>query len=334
MATDMSQALFAALQAGAKVAAGGRVNHARGLLVEGHFRATATAPQFCMAAVFGGEDLRVLARFSSSGANPHIDQRSPAGEPRGLALRIGNKAAMVLVGHSLEGFPASDPEAFLAFLNAVNQRERAPAMLAAQMAGCPAVAHFEELRAGAVTSSFSALDYLMLHAYRLIATDGHARIGRLSVRATKPYVARAPPDGPDYLDKRLRGELSKGSVVFALLFTPVPEGEDPSDITRGWDPATPSFALGHIWLERLLPQQASQRRTVFDPALLPAGMGFAGDPMLHARLQAYRLAAARRLGGVRGRGAGLPAVAFPLALGASWPLRDIAGPRQWQPSEV
>ena len=120
MATDMSQALFAALRAGAKVATGGRVNHARGLLVEGHFRATATAPQFCMAAVFGGEDQRVVARFSSSGANPHIDQRSPAGEPRGLALRIGNKAGMVLIGHSLEGFPASDPEAFLAFLNAVN----------------------------------------------------------------------------------------------------------------------------------------------------------------------------------------------------------------------
>ena len=295
MATDMSQALFAALHAGAKVAAGGRVNHARGLLAEGHFRATPTAPQFCMAAVFGGEDLRVLARFSSSGANPHIDQRNPAGEPRGLALRIGNKAAMVLVGHSLDGFPAGDPEAFLAFLNAVNQRERAPAMLAAQMAGCPAVAHFEELRAGAMTSSFSALDYHMLHAYRLIAPDGHARIGRLSVRATKPYLARAPPDGPDYLDKRMRGELSKGSVVFALLFTPVPEGEDPTDITRSWDPAAPSFALGHIWLERLL-QQATQRKVAFDPALLPAGIGFAGDPMLHARLGAYRLAAARRLG--------------------------------------
>ena len=295
MATDMSQALFAALHAGAKVAAGGRVNHARGLLVEGHFRATSTAPQFCMAAVFGGEDQRVLARFSSSGANPHIDQRGPAGEPRGLALRIGNKAAMVLVGHSLDGFPAGDPEAFLAFLNALNQRDRSPAMLAAQMAGCPAVAHFEELRAGAVTSSFSALDYHMLHAYRLIATDGHARIGRLSVRATKPYVARTPPDGPDYLDKRMRGELSKGNVVFALLFTPVPEGEDPTDITRSWDPAAPSFALGHIWLERLLPHQTSQRKVAFDPALLPAGIGFSGDPMLHARLRAYRLAAVRRL---------------------------------------
>lgn len=296
MATDLSQALVGALQTGAKIAGGGRVNHSRGLLVEGHFRATSTASRFCMAAVFGGEDLRVLARFSSSGGNPHIDQRSPAAEPRGLALRIGNKAAMVLVGHSLEGFPASNPEAFLAFLNAVNQRERSPALLAAQMASSPAVARFEALRAGAVSSSFSALDYHMLHAYRLIAPDGHARIGRLSVRATRPYVARTPPEGTDYLDRRMRGELSKRKVVFVLLFTPVPEGEDPADITRAWDPAAPSFALGHIWLERLHPHQASQRKLAFDPALLPAGMGFAGDPMLHTRLQAYRLAAARRVG--------------------------------------
>lgn len=295
MATDMSQALVSALQTGAKVAARGRVNHARGLLVEGHFRATTTAAQFCMAAVFGGDELRVLARFSSSGGNPHIDQRSPAAEPRGLALRIGNKSAMVLVGHSLEGFPASNPEDFLAFLSALNQRERAPAALAAQMAKNPAVAHFETMRAGASSSSFSALDYHMLHAYRLIAPDGHARIGRLSVRATHPYAARASPEGPDYLDRRMRGELSKGKVMFVLLFTPVPDGEDATDITRSWDPASPSFALGHIWLDRLLPQQVSQRKLAFDPALLPAGIGFAGDPMLHARLRAYRLAAVRRL---------------------------------------
>lgn len=296
MATDMSQALVGALQTGAKIAGGGRVNHARGLLVEGHFRATSTAPQFCMAAVFGGEDVRVLARFSSSSGNPHIDQRSPAAEPRGLALRIGNKAAMVLVGHSLEGFPASEPEAFLAFLNAANQRERSPTLWAAHLAGNPAAARFEALRAAAVSSSFSALDYHMLHAYRLIAPDGHARIGRLSVHPTRPYVVRAAPEGADYLDRRMRGELAKGHVVFVLLFTPVPEGEDSTDITRAWDPAAPSFALGHIWLERLLPHQSSQRKLAFDPALLPAGIGFAGDPMLHARLRAYRLAAARRLG--------------------------------------
>ncbi|WP_269790625.1 catalase [Stenotrophomonas sp. Iso1] len=293
MNTDMASALFDALRALARVGGGVRVNHARGILVEGHFRATRTAMRFCLAGIFDGAEQRVSARFSSSGADPHIDQRSPLAEPRGLALRIGNNAALTLVGHSIEGFPAADPERFLAMLIAMNANRPVNVGATTGRDDCPISARFEALRQQPA-SSFTTLDYHMLHPYRLIAADGHVRVGRLSIRAPRSEAGTTTRDGPDCLDKRLRSELSKGPVVLALQFTPVTGGVDPTDLSVAWDPLLPSVTLGHLWLERVALRQGVQRRLVFDPALLPEGIAFAGDPMLYVRLRAYRLAALQR----------------------------------------
>ena len=292
MVTGQANLLLGALQGNKRPAPGARLNHARGLLVEGHFQATALAAQYSMAGVLGGLEQPVLARLSSSGADPQIDQRSPAAEPRGLALRIGARAAMVLVGHSLEGYPARTPDEFLAFLRAM----AAPHPLLQALP--EAAQRFEYLRQAARSASFSALDYHFLHPYRLTASDGHTRIGRLVLRTLKPHPQLGLPPTADYLDRRLRAELARERVGFALVFTQAPANLDPADISVAWDPALPSVALGHLWLERVARQQAAQRKRVFDPGLLPTGIAFAGDPMLRPRLEAYRLAAAQRVGQV------------------------------------
>lgn len=292
MNNGQSQVLLGALQGAGRPAPGTRLNHARGLLVEGRFRATPLAARYSMAAVLGGLDQPVLARFSSSGADPQIDQRSQAAEPRGLAVRIGARAAMVLVGHSLEGYPASTPQDFLTYLRAMTAPH--PVLKSLPVAA----QRFEYLRQSARSPSFSALNYHFLHPYRLTAIDGHTRIGRLVLRAAKSPPLLGTPTTPDYLDRRMRAELARESTVFALVFTEAPSNLDPADISLQWDPTLPSVALGHLWLDHVARQQAAQRKRVFDPGLLPTGVAFAGDPMLRARLEAYRRAAAQRVGQV------------------------------------
>lgn len=296
MTTEMAQALIDALQAAGQVGVGERLNHARGIVLDGRFRATDIASEFCLAEMFAGAEQRVLARFSSSGADPHIDQRSPHAEPRGLALRIGNHAPMVLVGHAVEGFPAADPVQFLAVLRALGAGAQPAAELLANAAKCPAWVRFEGMRQRQA-DSFSGLDYHMLHPYQLVGEGGQVHVGRLSVRATRRRQGGEAFEGPDCLDRRLCDELAHGSVVFALRFTPVAGGADLADLSAPWDPALPSVILGHVWLEQLAAEQDAQRQRRFDPALLPEGVDFAGDPMIEVRLQAYRLAAQRRLGG-------------------------------------
>lgn len=298
MTTEMARALIDALQAAGQVGAGGRLNHARGIVLDGRFRATRRAAALCRAAVFSGNEQRVVARFSSAGADPEIDQRSPQAEPRGLALHIGNQAPMVLVGHAIEGFPATDPARFLAVLKALEVATRSGVAPRVDVVRCPAWAGFEDMRQHQATS-FSGLDYHLLHPYRLVGNGGQVRVGRLGVRATRHWHGGEAFEGPDCLDRRLCAELRQGPVVFALHFTPVPEGVDASDLSVAWDPALPSLVLGHVWLERQAAEQDARRQWVFDPGMLPPGMEFAGDPMIQARLLAYRLAAQRRLGAER-----------------------------------
>lgn len=294
---DVALRLVDALYAGTPAPAGCRVNHARGLLVEGRFSPSGNARELTRAATFAGPDQRVLARFSSSTSDPDIAQDDRHANPRGLAVRIGSTPGLVLVGHSVEAFPARDPAEFLAFLEALNGAAEHPEQLDRHVREHGAARRFEAVRAGA-PASFAAIRYHMLHPYRLTAEDGRSSVGRLSVVGGPDRADRAQaPAGSDYLDRELRSRLAHGPVELLLVFQPAPDSDAVTDVSASWSDLGGVKVLGRVLIERIKPDQAAQRTAVFDPAMLPDGVAFAGDPMIEARVAAYRLAARRRLGG-------------------------------------
>lgn len=149
---DISAKLVEALYEGSPAPVRCGINHARGLLVEGRFRPSAEARLLSAAALFNGPERSLVARFSSFSGNLHIAQDGPGANPRGLALRMEADGGMDLVGHSASGFPAGDPERFLAFLEALNakaqdrrgrtrrRRRRASARAGTRPADSPGVA--------------------------------------------------------------------------------------------------------------------------------------------------------------------------------------------------
>ncbi|QKH38038.1 catalase [Achromobacter pestifer] len=298
MPQPIAAGLIDALHAGANVPPGCRVNHARGLLVEGRFLGVPRAAQICAAPLFDGADQPLIVRFSDSGPDPRIAQDSPAAEPRGLALRIGQDSQLVLVGHSLEGFPARDPETFLAFIQALNAQQAAPESLQAHLAANPEAQRFGQLRQDTQPAGYASRTYHMLHPYRLAAADGRTRTGRLTITGKHADGAGKALAGPDCMDEALRHVIAAGPVALELAFTPAPEQGAADDLSTAWPGHAGSMLLGYLILERIAPDQDAQRALVFDPSILPAGIEFAGDPLLTVRLQAYRLAAERRLRGV------------------------------------
>lgn len=296
MSKHIAKELIDALYAGASVPPGCRINHARGLLVEGYFRATPAASKISTASIFNGLDHALLVRFSSSGADPGLAQDHAQAEPRGLALKIGEQEPLVLVGHSIEGFPARDPETFLAFLKALKNAGEQPEGMNTHLKANPAAQRFGAMRQDPRPSSFTALDYHMLHPYRLTSSDSASQIGRLIVARHHSDCAQTPDSGPDYLDESLQHQMASKPVEIALVFTPVPAEVQADDLTATWPDKNDSIVLGHLFLQRTASDQPSQRSLVFDPSILPSGMAFAGDPMIEARVQAYRIAAARRCG--------------------------------------
>lgn len=293
VARDIVNALYAATP----VPPGCRVNHARGILVEGHFRPSAVARRISHAGVFAGPEQPVLVRFSSSTGDSGIGQDDPRADPRGIAIRFGNPASLVLVGHSVEAFPAEDGAAFLDFLEAASTSAEHPERMERHIASHDAARRLLAARSGTPPQSFAEETYHMLHPFRLTGDGGAIAIGRLFVAGALAGGGRPSFEtGPDYLEQDLRSRIEGGVAELALRFRPAPEGIDVADVSGAWSAADDAVELGRVLLERIAPDQNRQRRLTFDPGLLPPAIEFAGDNLIEARLEAYQIAFRRRLG--------------------------------------
>lgn len=295
MTDDVAAGMIEALHAAAPVPAGCRLDHARGLLVEGTFSPSPGAAPLSRAGPLAAGTHPALVRFSSFGADPGIAEDDPGADPRGIGVRIGGPDPLVLLGHSVEGFPASDPAAFLAFLRSLADSAAGARSADDEGASRARGGREDPDRPRSPTSSFADLTYHTLHPYRLTAADGRERTGRLSIAGLATPRPRPGSGGRDRLDQELRSRLAVSPVELGLLFQETPPGVDGAAIGRPWPP-TAKVELGRLRLERIAADQSAQHRLGLDPATLPDGIAFAGDAMIETRLAAYRLALARRLG--------------------------------------
>ena len=238
-----------------------------------------------------------MARFSSSTGNPHISESDPTADPRGFAVRIGNPPVFVLVGHSVEAFPARTGGEFLTFLKTLNLAVDHPEGIDRYMSEHQAARRFGAARKVQSPASFAEQTYHMLHPFRLIRRDRTFVVGRLTV-AGSCAALREPRNamrGADYLDRDLRTRLDGGDVELVLRFHRAPERVDIENISAPWPGRGETTDLGRIVLTRLADDQKAQEHLTFDPGVLPFGIAFAGDPMIEVRLAAYQLAFQRRL---------------------------------------
>jgi catalase len=95
---------------------GFRAFHAKGVVVEGRFKASAEAARLSSATLFNGSSIPVVARFSDGSGMPTVPDGSPA-MPRGIAIRYhlpgGHDTDMVT--NSFKFFPVGTGEDFRGF---------------------------------------------------------------------------------------------------------------------------------------------------------------------------------------------------------------------------
>ena len=89
---------------------GFRANHAKGVVVEGSFKASAEAPALSKAMLFNGSTIPVTVRFSDSTGIPNLPDGSAPANPHGMAIKYhlpdGSDTDMVI--NSLKFFPVSN----------------------------------------------------------------------------------------------------------------------------------------------------------------------------------------------------------------------------------
>jgi catalase len=96
------------------VHSGFRANHAKGIVVEGSFKASPEAAELSRAVLFNGSSIPVTVRFSDSTGIPNIPDGSADANPHGMAIKFnlpdGSETDMVI--NSLKFFPVATGEDF------------------------------------------------------------------------------------------------------------------------------------------------------------------------------------------------------------------------------
>src|SRR5258708_26331951 len=87
---------------------GFRAFHAKGVVVEGSFKASPEAAKLSRATLFNGDTIPVTVRFSDGNGMPNVADGSPAGNPHGMAIKyqLPGGTATDMVTNSLAFFPA------------------------------------------------------------------------------------------------------------------------------------------------------------------------------------------------------------------------------------
>lgn len=93
---------------------GFRAFHAKGVVVEGFFKASPEAARLSHASLFNGRTIPVTVRFSAGSGLPDVPDGSPAANPHGMAIKyhLPGGVDTDMMSNSLKFFPAGTGEDF------------------------------------------------------------------------------------------------------------------------------------------------------------------------------------------------------------------------------
>lgn len=281
---------------------GYRANHAKGIMVTGTFTPTKAARALCKAPHFRHREA-VTVRFSDGTGVPNLPDADPHASPHGMAIRfqLPKGASTDIVSISANGFPVATPEDFLAFLQAAGASGDGvphPTPVEQFLATHPAARAFVTTPRPA-PQSFGTLAFYGVNAFKFTnarGTSHYIRYQILPVAGEQALTADAAAKAaPDYLMDELPARLAQGPVKFRLLAQLANDGDNVNDATAVWPATNQVVELGTITLDTVVADQVTaQKKILYNPVSLPAGIEPSADPVLAARFPAYAVSFGQR----------------------------------------
>ncbi|MFJ5239209.1 catalase family peroxidase [Pseudomonas neuropathica] len=284
---------------------GFRATHAKGLLVNGTFKASPNASTLSRAAHLQGQTVPVVLRFSNFSGVPATADGDPLASPRGLAVRFTLAGGEVtdIVTHSFDGFPVATPEDFLIFLQGIAANVATPPdplPLHSFLAGHPRARAFLDAPKPA-PRSYAGLEYFAVNALVFSNHRGVETIGRYRIEPLlmQPLLsdAEAAAKPADYLQSEMTEQLAKGSLTLRLVLQLASAEDAIEDGSVAWSRQHQEIELGIFSLDSLEPADAqfgAQQQLAFSPGRLLDGISLSADPMTLARDRIYQRAVLRR----------------------------------------
>ena len=299
---SLAEQLVDAFNAVFGVHPGLRANHPKGVVLEGTFTPSSSAPSLTKAAHLQKRKapIPVTVRFSAGSGLPTVPDTNDM--PRGMAVKFalpdGTKTDLVVL--SFNGFPVANAEEFRDFLLAVaasGPDAPKPTELENFLGGHPAAKAFVETPKPPPVS-YGTLPYFGINAFKFTNAKGsvtHARYQLQPVAGAK-YLSteQLARRGPEYLTEEIRERVRRGPVKFKLLAQVAQQGDTIDNPTIVWPDTRKKIELGTITITKAVADsEAAEKKLLFVPGALVPGIEPA-DPMIAARSAAYIVSLSRR----------------------------------------
>jgi catalase len=280
---------------------GFRANHAKGVVAEGHFKASPAAAQLSRATLFNGRTIAVTVRFSDSGGVPNVPDGSDDANPHGMAIKFhlpdGADTDMVIV--SMKFFPVGTGEDFRDLLLAIADsppRAPKPTKFEQFAASHPSVP--KAFGTVATPDSFADEEYYGLDAFVFVTKDGHKQAVRYMMVPEKVVhltPEQASKKSPNFLVDDLPKRIAQKPVVFHLRAQLAAPGDQTKDPSQPWPDTRKVVDLGVLTVDKPVANSlAAQKKLLFMPTQLTDGIELSDDLLPVVRAGAYTVSFARR----------------------------------------
>jgi catalase len=279
---------------------GYRAFHAKGVVVEGTFKASAEAARLSRAALFDGKVIPVTARFSDGSGMPTIPDGAPA-MPRGIAIRyhLPNGSDTDMVTNSFKFFPVGTGEDFRDLLQAIvaSPPDAPKPTKLEQFFGSHPNAP-KAIGSLPIPDSFADEEYHGIDAFILVNKAGQRQAVRYVI-APQRLVHITPEDAskrpPNYLFDDLAKRIEQKPLVFHLKAQLAEAGDQTKDASQPWPDDRRLVDLGVLTLTKVLPDSAAaEKKLLFLPTNLTPGIELSDDPLPGVRAAAYGVSFGRR----------------------------------------
>jgi len=283
------------------VHAGMRANHTKGIVAEGHFKASPEAAALSKAVIFNGSTIPVTVRFSDSSGVPAMPDGNAGANPHGLAIKYhlpdGSETDMVI--NALHFFPVATGEEFLSLLQAIAASPKdapKPTKLDEFIAAHPNVP--KALATAQTPDSFADEIYYSVDAFIFVNKDGVKQAVRYQAVPEKIVhldAAAAAKEAPDFLMDDLPKRLAQGPVTFHLKAQLAAPGDPTNDATKPWPDDRKLVDLGVLTIEKAAENSLeAQKQLLFLPGQVIDGIEVSDDPLIGTRDGAYAVSFSRR----------------------------------------
>ena len=279
---------------------GFRAFHAKGVVVDGTFKASTEAARLSRATLFNGTSIPVIARFSDGSGMPTVPDGSPA-MPRGIAIRyhLPGGGDTDMVTNSFKFFPVGTGEDFRDLLQAI----------VASPPDAPKPTRLEQFFGShpnapkaigslPIPDSFADEEYHGIDAFIFVNKSGQRQAVRYViapeklVHITPEEAARLPPN---YLFDDLAKRVAQKPLVFHLKAQLAEPGDQTKDASQPWPDDRKLVDLGVLTLTKVLPDSAeAEKKLLFLLTNLTPGIELSDDPLPGLRTAAYGVSFGRR----------------------------------------